>query len=399
MRSVPELDEDALLSIFMHLPASSLMSVMSCSRGWRALVRQSHVLWRQKLREDFHVFDNSRLADVAQSGDGITVDERAADRDVMFSFYAKSVYFSAHEAILRGEVEATCELLNPNMCEGKFASAFLCKVKYDREVGALRLQNTTPGLHHVNRYTGSAGGRRPSSRYDDSRDEAPVLASRLRRASFNNLHFAPPMPSFAVLREGEVVELQWKKSRESKQYAWWFALVGRVVSDDVVELVFPQYGTSASSALTQMSAIHRTRGAEMHGGLAGGVRQVGAAEAAQWWTALAGEDFDRVGAAALVGVRQSKPSRWEYISDLVCIREVFTRHLPARAIRRSMEIAGASASEIDHLEQRIEASREARRGKIRGRTKEERRKEDRRADLGASFVDFPLLETLRLRDD
>ena len=187
------------------------------------------------------------------------------------------------------------------------------------------------------------------------------------------------------LREGEVVELQWKKSAHSAQFAWWFAIVGRVVSADVVELVFPQYGTSAKSALTHASAIHRTRSTEMHGGLAGGVRKVGAAEVAQWWMALASEDYDRVlkqeqswnctaaraaraarAAAAATATLEPQPlepltrSTWQYVNDLVRIREVFTRHLPPKAIRRSMEIAGASAAEIDHLEKRIEASRAAR---------------------------------------
>ena len=374
----------------MHLPAPALMTAMSCSRGWRNIVQESDVLWRQKLFEDFPMFDKASSPPLL-----------ASDR---------SVYFAVYDCIVRGMCEAACELLNPNLCEGKFASAFLCKVKFDKEVGALRLQGNPPGL------------RTPPGIRDDARDKdspgknAPVLGSRLRRASGCVAEFATPMPTFAALREGEVVELQWKKSAHSAQYAWWFAIVGRVVSADIVELVFPQYGTSAKSALTHASAIHRTRGTEMHGGLAGGVRKVGAAEVAQWWMALASEDYDRVlkqeqswdctaaraarasrAAAAATATLEPQPlepvtrSTWQYVSDLVCIREVFTRHLPKGAIRRSMEIAGASAAEIDRLEQRIEASRAA-------------RNEDRAvgpADKGNALrLDYLYrLEAMRLRDE
>ena len=47
--TIPELDDDALLAICMHLPAPTLMTAMLCSRGWRNIVRHSDVLWRQKL--------------------------------------------------------------------------------------------------------------------------------------------------------------------------------------------------------------------------------------------------------------------------------------------------------------------------------------------------------------
>ena len=383
--TIPELDDDALLAIFMHLPAPSLMTAMACSRGWRNIVRHSDVLWRQKLSEDFPMYDripmSSPLPDVLASNRR-THPGWATASAMGYPGWAtasamgySSVYFTAYDCIVRGMCEATCELLNPNLCEGKFASAFLCTVKFDKEVGALRLQGNPPGL------------RTPPGIRDDARDKdspgknAPVLGSRLRRASGCVAEFATPMPTFTALREAEVVELQWKRSAHSAQYAWWFAIVGRVVSADVVELVFPQYGTSAKSALTHASAIHRTRGTEMHGGLAGGVRKVGAAEVAQWWMALASEEFDRVlkqeqswdctaaraaraarAAAAATATLEPQPlepvtrNAWQYVSDLVRIREVFKKHLPKGAIRRSMEIAGASAAEIDRLERRIEAS-------------------------------------------
>ena len=373
----------------MHFPAPALMTAMACSRGWRNIVQESDVLWRQKLFDDFPMFDKASSPPLL-----------ASDR---------SVYFAVYDCIVRGMCEATCELLNPNLCEGKFASAFLCKVKFDKEVGALRLHGDSPGL------------RTPPGLRDDTVLRAAVLGSRLRRASGGYAEFATPMPTFTALREGEVVELQWKRSAHSGQYAWWFAIVGRVVSADVVELVFPQYGTSAKSALTHASAIHRTRGTEMHGGLAGGVRKVGAAEVAQWWMALASEDYDRVlkqeqswdctaaraaraarAAAAATATLEPQPlepvtrSTWQYVSDLVRIREVFTRHLPPKAIRRSMEIAGASSAEIDRLEQRIEASRAARRGTIRGYIGSAN---CRRPRQESSFVDYPLLDAMRLRDE
>jgi hypothetical protein len=419
--TIPELDDDALLAIFMHLPAPSLMTAMACSRGWRNIVRHSDVLWLQKLFEDFPMYDripmSSPLPDVLASNRR-THPGWAKASAMGYPGWAtasamgySSVYFTAYDCIVRGMCEATCELLNPNLCEGKFASAFLCKVKFDREVGALRLHGDSPGL------------RTPPGLRDDTVLRAAVLGSRLRKASGGYAEFATPMPSFTALREGEVVELQWKKSAHSAQFAWWFAIVGRVVSADVVELVFPQYGTSAKSALTHASAIHRTRGTEMHGGLAGGVRKVGAAEVAQWWMALASEDYDRVlkqeqswdctaaraaraarAAAAATATLEPQPlepvtrSTWQYVSDLVCIREVFTRHLPKGAIRRSMEIAGASTAEVDRLEQRIEASREERRGTIRGPSGAGYygSASCRRPRQGSSFVDYPLLDAMRL---
>jgi len=48
----------------------------------------------------------------------------------------------------------------------------------------------------------------------------------------------------AGLRAGEVVELQWKLRPTSPAFAWWFALVHRVLGPDEVELAFPQYGES-----------------------------------------------------------------------------------------------------------------------------------------------------------
>ena len=69
--TIPELDDDALLAIFMHLPAPALMTAMACSRGWRNIVRQSDVLWLQKLSEDFPMYDripmSSPLPDVLAS--------------------------------------------------------------------------------------------------------------------------------------------------------------------------------------------------------------------------------------------------------------------------------------------------------------------------------------------
>ena len=51
------------------------------------------------------------------------------------------------------------------------------------------------------------------------------------------------MSTFTALREGEVVELQWKRSAQSAQYAWWFAIVGRVVSATIPELPPPEHRT------------------------------------------------------------------------------------------------------------------------------------------------------------
>ena len=73
-------------------------------------------------------------------------------------------------------------VLNPNLCEGKFASAFLCTVKFDK-IGR-RLQ----------------GNRRvcvPPGMRDDT-GKAPVLGSRLRRASGAG-DPATPMPTFTAL--------------------------------------------------------------------------------------------------------------------------------------------------------------------------------------------------------
>ena len=164
--TIPELDDDALLAIFMHLPAPSLMTAMACSRGWRNIVRHSDVLWRQKLSEDFPMYDripmSSPLPDVLASNRRTHPGWATAS-----AMGYSSVYFTAYDCIVRGMCEATCELLNPNLCEGKFASAFLCKVKFDKEVGALR-------LHRLDDIV-------PVTLDDDEADDAGARARTFRR--------------------------------------------------------------------------------------------------------------------------------------------------------------------------------------------------------------------------
>ena len=84
----------------MHLPAPALMTAMSCSRGWRNIVQESDVLWRQKLFDDFPMFDKASSPPLL-----------ASDR---------SVYFTAYDCIVRG------------MCEGRVA-----RLVDERGVGAV----------------------------------------------------------------------------------------------------------------------------------------------------------------------------------------------------------------------------------------------------------------------
>ena len=118
--TIPELDDDALLAIFMHLPAPSLMTAMACSRGWRNIVRRSDVLWRQKLSEDFPMYDripmSSPLPDVLASNRR-THPGWATASAMGYPGWAtasamgySSVYFTAYDCIVRGMCEATCEL-------------------------------------------------------------------------------------------------------------------------------------------------------------------------------------------------------------------------------------------------------------------------------------------------
>ena len=236
-------------------------------------------------------------------------------------------------------------LLNPNLCEG-VRERLPCTVKFARK-------SARCGFRAIRRvcvrHLGFA--TTPETRFTRKECAGARLAATTRLRLRGRVRHADA--HLHRTAGGEVVELQWKKSAHSAQYAWWFAIVGRVVSADLVELVFPQYGTSAKSALTHASAIHRTRSTEMHGGLAGGVRKVGAAEVAQWWMALASEEFDRVlkqeqswdctaaraaraarAAAAATATLEPQPlepvtrNAWQYVSDLIRIREVFKKHLP-----------------------------------------------------------------------
>ena len=206
----------------------------------------------------------------------------------------RSVYFAVYDCIVRGMCEAACELLNPNLCEGKFASAFLCTVKFDKEVGALRLH----------------GDHRAAPRRGCATTPCPGGGARLAatKSSGGYAEFATPMPLRRTARG------RGRRTRSVRRTC----AVRLVVCHRrprrerrCRRARFPQYGTSAKSALTHASAIHRTRGTEMHGGLAEASASIGAAEVAQWWMAFASEDYDRVLKQETVGLlsRSSRSGR------------------------------------------------------------------------------------------
>ena len=250
-----------------------------------------------------------------------------------------SVYFTAYDCIVRGMCEATCELLNPNLCEGKFASAFLCKVKFDREVGALRLHGDSRGCvprRGCATTPCSGGGARLAA------DEPPV-------ATRNSPRRCPPSPHCARARSSN----SGGSGQRLGAVRLVVAIIGRVVSADVVELVF----LSTAPRLRARSRTRRrsTARAARDAAASPGIRKVGAAgwrsggwprqrglrSGAEAGAVVGLPAIDARAARAAAGRQHWSHSRssrsrgtWQYVSDLVRIREVFTRTCRARSVAR-----------------------------------------------------------------
>ena len=164
---------EMLLSILAHVtPAETLRHAPAVCKSWQsAVIGASESLWMPHLAKDYPLFCECPL------------DRPARD---------------AYDQARSGE-ELRVQLLNPGLTAGTFGATSVCTARYsavDRadwlNAGCLIVKERGPGLISVD-------------------------GKRLRRVEGVQEH-APMEPSFAALRPGEMVELQWKKGPNSPGY-------------------------------------------------------------------------------------------------------------------------------------------------------------------------------------
>ena len=164
---------EMLLSILAHVtPAETLRHAPAVCKSWQsAVIGASESLWMPHLAKDYPLFCECPL-----------------DRP------ARDAYDQA-----RSGAELPVQLLNPGLTAGTFGATSVCTARYsavDRadwlNAGCLIVKERGPGLISVH-------------------------GKRLRRVEGVQEH-APMEPSFAALRPGEMVELQWKKGPNSPGY-------------------------------------------------------------------------------------------------------------------------------------------------------------------------------------
>lgn len=297
---------EMLLSILAHVtPAETLRQAPAVCKTWQSAVSgASEALWMPQLAKDYPLFC-----------------EQPLDRS------AREVYDQA-----RSGAELPVQVLHPGLTAGTFGATF----------------------HATARYRGPACGDERLIVMERGHRPKAIDSHRLRSVEGSRQH-APLEPSFAALQPGEMVELQWKKGEHSHAYNWWFALVHRVVSDDEVQLFFPQYGSTpqenGASSLVGVSTLHRTRETSMHGGIAGGIRKLSPARVVQWWRVLGSAAHDTDEPLPHPSA-PGPPLMTAPNGDLTVIRKRFMQHLPREQPSLSLVLAGATEAETSAVVRR-----------------------------------------------
>jgi len=321
--SLSELPCELILSIFAHLPAPSLREVPSVSRTWKdAEESGSEFLWRALLLQDMPLWSNSLKSSLSPR--------------------------SAYKQATDGSLETDVQVINRNLRPGYFGACSWATATFAGTQGLIRVE------YHPHQ-KGQQDQQEDVSEMRVRRQEGEKSLVAMHNSFYQLQVGLRPLPCalakkpifFIVtslsLQVGQVVELQWKKS-DKAPFTWWFALVHQVESDDSVVLHFPQYATSGDTLLTGTSRIHRIHGARMHGGIAGGVRQVSPQCVLQWWWALGTETFDCIPGTVPFSTNVSADSTDKPLDR---IRAVFLSNLPRNQPSLSIAIAQAPTQEAN----------------------------------------------------
>lgn len=229
---------ELLVHVFTFVDdARSLAAVPTVCKAWRREMEGvADGLWRAQIARDFPLWSYQAAKGISSQG--------------------------LWRSIGAGLEELPVQVINSDLREGFFGSALWERVSYapgqtlegDRHHGIVL--RTSRGTH--------------------------ILSARARPPSGSTDH-SPLQPSFRQLVPGQVVELQWKRA-ESGRFNWWFALVYKVLNDDELVLLFPQYASTGgqNAVLTGLETVQRTRETAMHGGYAGGIRVPSEQEVEQW---------------------------------------------------------------------------------------------------------------------
>jgi hypothetical protein len=316
------LPPELLVEIFSRVDARTLLNLSECCREWRSVEQDNTLkLWSPVLQATYPLFTTHVIgADACR--------------------WAKQAYMLAD-----GGSTFDVQLINSQLRAGMFGSASIATARYGRRVG--REDEATSSRLWVD--CGRVGAVAGTI--------APTPEGRARKPSGVTHEFASMATPFtSSLEPGMVVELQWKKSLTSPRFAWWFALVHRIVSPDCVELLFPQYGGASEDTggpLTGVSRIDRLQLTSMHGGVAGGIRLPTPAQVDQWWVALSTDSLDVRPASSQTedwidtsqndgleswGQFQTIPGERDN-RNLAPIRARFRQHLPAGQPALSQRLA------------------------------------------------------------
>lgn len=265
----------ACAGLLMNIPTEVMILIISsiddvpsllrfertCRRAREVVGEQAVILWERLIRQRLPLWAPTAIAP-----------SKALWRD-----------------IVRGEVPALVLVVHCFLIPNLFGSAFVSSVTYAGE--------DCDGGVVVVASDGADGSLVPAAR----------ARPALHREDVDGALLVPP--TFLAFSRHEPVELQWKTKGSGERFHWWFAIVDRIVSDDVIVLHFPQYELNGSGyfqteeGVPSHERIRRGQLTDMHGGWAGGLRPIGPAVLRHWLTCLAFDDLDT--AMTLVHAKRS----------------------------------------------------------------------------------------------
>lgn len=235
-------DELIVLIALMADEALSLVHLERVSKRIRSVLREREtLLWSRLIRKDFRLW---------------TCAEPTATKD-------------RWRDIFLGKVPTHVQIIHVELSEGRFGSLCSEVVTHWPPVESLRPSNIL---------------RTSKGRF--------VPAGRARRLPALVGDGLFHVPSFRAFKPNDTVEVQWRR-HDASPFSWWFAVVAEVISDDEMELFFPQYSTNQPVTVLKDRVILRRRGhSPMHGGTAGGVRAPDEDELRQWMACMCTGDVD-----------------------------------------------------------------------------------------------------------